>query len=131
LPLHYNRKVKWSIVIIAVTAIMVVYINYNPSESQRFPKCPFLQITGFKCPGCGSQRAIHNLLNLEISKAFHFNSILVLSIPYVLFGLILDNLKELSPKMMKWRKILYGKTSIIVVLIIILLFWLLRNVFDF
>jgi hypothetical protein len=111
--------------------LIAVYVNYNPSESFFFPKCPFYQITGFKCPGCGSQRAIHNLLNFEISKAFHHNCILVVSIPYVLFGVLLDNLKELSTKMLKWRKILYGKTAIIVVFTTILSFWLLRNVFDF
>jgi hypothetical protein len=106
-------------------------MNYNPSESLCFPKCPFYQITGFKCPGCGSQRAIHNLLNFEILKAFHYNGMLVLSIPYVLFGVILDNKKELSPNMSKWRKILYGRKAIIAVLVAIIAFWLLRNVFDF
>ncbi len=56
---------------------------------------------------------------------------LVLSIPYVLFGVILDNKKELSPNMSKWRKILYGRKAIIAVLVAIIAFWLLRNVFDF
>src|SRR5690554_8210264 len=42
--------------------------------------------TGFYCPGCGSQRAIHLLLHGDIIGAFRFNPLMVLTIPIMVYG---------------------------------------------
>ncbi|MEE1348254.1 MAG: DUF2752 domain-containing protein, partial [Bacteroidales bacterium] len=60
---------------------------FDPARSGLFPHCPFLMMTGFKCPGCGSQRAIHSLLHLDFATAFRYNAMLVLSLPFVLLCL--------------------------------------------
>ncbi|MFR8803179.1 MAG: DUF2752 domain-containing protein [Anaerovoracaceae bacterium] len=60
--------------------LIFVYSRFSPESSSWFPKCIFLQLTGLKCPGCGSQRVVHNLLNLNIHKAFEANAFLVLSL---------------------------------------------------
>src|ERR1700743_3243391 len=59
--------------IVLITALLVVYFLYNPVKYRFFPKCPFYSLTGFACPGCGSQRAIYNLLHGNILKAIRFN----------------------------------------------------------
>ena len=66
----------------------VLYYNFDPEESVFFPKCPFQLLTGLECPGCGSQRAIHALLHLDILSAFQYNALLIISIPYILLLLI-------------------------------------------
>ncbi|HJE40152.1 MAG: DUF2752 domain-containing protein [Candidatus Amulumruptor caecigallinarius] len=68
-------------VVVAVTLI-VIYGLVNP-ESRFFPKCMFLVVTGWKCPGCGSQRAIHALLNGDVGAAWGYNALLVSFIPLV------------------------------------------------
>lgn len=74
---------KAGIWITTIVAAFIVYYNYNPASSALFPKCPFLWITGFRCPGCGSQRALHSLLHLDIVAAFRYNAFLVLSLPII------------------------------------------------
>lgn len=122
---------KWSIAIICITIIAILYRTYNPYYSIYFPKCPFRELTGLKCPGCGSQRAVHYLLNFDILSAARENIILVLSIPYILTGLVFDFLKRSDDNFLRWRKMLFGQKAIFAVLTIIIAFWILRNIFGF
>lgn len=69
-----------SVVIIAG----LIYFFFNPADNIFFPKCPLYWLTGLKCPGCGSQRAIHSLLHLDIETAFKYNALLVLSLPIII-----------------------------------------------
>ena len=105
----------------------MVYRIYNPIQDVFFPKCPFFVITGFKCPGCGSQRAIHYLLNFDILKAINENVLLVLSIPYLFAGIVFESLLVPSDKILKWRKRLFGQRAIIIIVAIIVAFWIGRN----
>lgn len=123
-----SKTIKWGIAIILVTILAILYRSYNPYGNIYFPKCPFRELTSLKCPGCGSQRAIHYLLNFNILNAIKENLILVLSIPYILTGLIFDSLKKPNEKILKWRKVLFGRNAIFLILVIIIVFWILRNI---
>ncbi len=106
---------------------LIIFRNFNPYESKFFIQCPFLKITGLKCPGCGSQRALHYLANFELIKAFKENCILVCSIPYIIGGVVLE-LKQPTKEVLSTRKLLYSTNAIYVILVIIIAFWILRNV---
>jgi len=54
---------------------------FNPATHTGFPPCLFHWLTGLYCPGCGSTRAMHQLLHLHFLAALRFNSLLVLSLP--------------------------------------------------
>lgn len=58
---------------------------FDPSSYPFYPICFFHQATGLLCPGCGSLRAMHQLLHGHVSAAFHFNPLLVLSLPLCLW----------------------------------------------
>jgi len=124
----FSKILKWSIAIILVTILAILYRTYNPNGNIYFPKCPFRELTGFKCPGCGSQRAVHYLLNFDIYSATKENAILVLSIPYILTGLVFDLMKRPNERILKWRKRLFGQKAIFIILTIIIAFWILRNI---
>ena len=47
-----NRKGIGVIVLLIVLG--TIYFVFNPSKTALFPQCPFLLLTGFRCPGCGS-----------------------------------------------------------------------------
>lgn len=83
------RRSCYKTIILAAAAILLsglflyIYATTNPESSRLFPKCIFLQLTGLRCPGCGSQRVVHSLLNGDVAAAFRYNAFLVLMIPYV------------------------------------------------
>jgi len=126
--LDFKKIVVWSAATIAVVIVVVLYHNINPAHSNWFPKCPFRSVTGLMCPGCGAQRALHYLFNFDVVNAAKQNLLLVASIPYVVLGLAFDHLLKPNALIAKWRKRLYGKNAIVVVLVLIVGFWVLRNV---
>ena len=122
-----GKIVKWSIAFVVLVVLAVLFKLYNPLESDLFPKCPFKTLTGYRCPGCGSQTAMHYLLNFDLGSAAQANLLLILSIPYLLTGFVFDLIKNPGQKILKWRKKLFGPKAIYVVLLIIVGFWILRN----
>jgi len=126
-----GKLIKWAIIIVFIIGLLIIYSIFDPANTDLFPKCPFRQITGYKCPGCGSQRAIHHLLSFDIFGAFKDNMLLVVSIPYIITGAIFDLVKQPSQKFLKWRKFFFGTKAIFIVLGIIISFWILRNIYGF
>lgn len=122
-----KKIIKWGIIFISFTGLIIIYKVFNPIDNDYFPKCIFHELTGYKCPGCGSQRAIHHLLNFDISAAISDNILLIFAIPYMITGFIFDLIKSPSEKQIKWRKFLFGKKAIILIFVVIILFWILRN----
>jgi hypothetical protein len=64
---------------------MLILFFFNPAVTSFYPYCWFHKVTGFLCPGCGSLRACHQMLHGNIGEAFHYNQLLVLSTPLILF----------------------------------------------
>lgn len=123
-----DYKIFKALGILLFLAILVaIYYYFDPAKGRYFPPCPFHHLTGYKCPGCGSQRAIHELLHVDIKAAFGYNQLLVISIPYLLIGFLFDyaGLKEKYPIT---RKILFGYNAIIIVFVMVMFFWILRNI---
>lgn len=79
-------------------AAAVVYALFDPSVNP-FPRCIFLQATGYKCPGCGSQRALHALLHGDIAAAWGFNAMLVAAIPVVAAMYIAEIMRRRRPQL--------------------------------
>ncbi len=115
------------VALFAATALFILFY-IDPNVYPLFPRCPFLVATGLECPGCGSQRAMHQLLHLNIGGAFNQNPLLVVYLPYVVLGLYLEYFGG-NKRMPRVRKTLYGKRAAIVILISIILFWIARNIF--
>ena len=122
-----DKKYKRLFVLLGLGVLIIIYKVFNPLESKYFPKCPFLELTGYRCPGCGSQRAIHHLLNFDILGAAKENVLLVISIPYLIVGFTFDSLKNPGKTVLKWRKRLFGLKAIRIILVLIISFWILRN----
>lgn len=68
--------------------LAVLALN-DPSSSGLFPPCIFLKLTGFECPGCGSTRCLHQLLNGNMREAIDLNVLSVIALPWLTwrFGL--------------------------------------------
>jgi len=60
---------------------------FDPAEGAGYPSCPFRLLTGLQCPGCGSTRAVHQLLHGHPLVAFELNPLLMISLPFLGFAL--------------------------------------------
>ena len=87
-------------------------------------------LTGLKCPGCGSQRAVHALLHADLASAFAHNALLVLSLPYLAL-LIGARLYVYLHPASSLRSTLESPLAIRTYFVITIAFWIARNVFGF
>lgn len=116
-------KKKYLIIILGVLSILAIllYFSFNPEKGLFFPKCPFYSYAGIYCSGCGSQRAIHDLLHLRIMDAFSHNLLLIPSI-----FIILQHI-AVKAGVLKMRSFLGYRYAPAIILIVVLLFMVLRN----
>lgn len=124
----YKRRkiIIVSAISLVLLAVAFLLYTFDPAEEVLAPKCPSLLITGYECPGCGSQRSIHDLLHLRIGAAFAHNLLVPVAIPYIFLGIYFQYSggKEKYPKV---ERILFGKWSAIVILVVVIAYWVLRN----
>jgi hypothetical protein len=68
-------------VFLGALAGLVVLARFDPEQHRFFPRCAFHELTGWSCPGCGGQRALHHLLHGEVMLALRHNLLLVALLP--------------------------------------------------
>lgn len=115
------------LLLLAAAVAVIVLGAFDPEEFSFFPKCPFLMLTGLKCPGCGTQRAIHQLMHLHIGEAFGYNALMVMSIPLLVFLAVSEVLRRRFPKL---QLAATGPALSWGILAVVLLWWVLRNIFG-
>ncbi|MBP3549689.1 MAG: DUF2752 domain-containing protein [Rikenellaceae bacterium] len=123
------RRKVWLGITVAVVLIAAaaIYYTFDPATTP-FPRCPFLVLTGWECPGCGSQRAIHSLLHLDIAAAWRYNAMLVLSIPYVVLLLVAERLGR--RRQSRLYRVLNSEVLIWSYFALVVAWWILRNVIN-
>ena len=109
--------------------LLWLYYHYNPAVSNFFPQCPFYHLTGLNCPGCGSQRAIYQLLHGHWLKALHYNALMVCSLPFlgINAGYYINALLKRNKAYRGWP-LVYKPATAWIILIVVVSFWVLRNI---
>ena len=126
LSLNNERILKLILAPIAICVALFVLFVVNPANSGIFPPCPFHRLTGLYCPGCGSLRAVHQLLHGNLLTAFSLNPLLIFSLILLTFWFISCGVIAMGNRSLPMATIpSYG---IWLILIIIVLFWILRNI---
>ena len=120
---------KWlalaAIAFFALAGAVVLYV-FDPATSRLYPPCTFHMLTGLYCPGCGAGRAMHQLLHGNLLRALDLNPLLVLALPLVVY--------EGFAQVMLWlfnrrpRRLFGGRLSAWAVLVVILVYWVVRNI---
>jgi hypothetical protein len=80
-----NQLLAALLAAIAVGAVLLEV--FDPATSGIFPPCPVRYLTGWYCPGCGSLRAIHQLLHGNLRAAWALNPLTVVLLPFLTYGL--------------------------------------------
>ncbi|MCG2420124.1 DUF2752 domain-containing protein [Aequorivita sp. F47161] len=116
---------KIGLITVLLLSFVFVYYFFNPASNFFIP-CPFHYLTGFYCPGCGSQRAIHLLLHGDVFGAFRFNPLMVLTLPILIYGLGLTLANWIFGTQKRFM-LFYSKLFIFGYFGLAILFWILRN----
>ena len=109
---------------LGVAVLGVAYSLLDPMEVWM-PKCPFHWLTGWECPACGLQRALHSLLRGEILAAWSYNPFLILSVPY--FLAVVFTTYDPSRCAQKLRRVVQHRRVIMAYFWAVVAWWILRN----
>ena len=122
-------NVQWlraaGLVLLALAGLAVLLV-WDPSKSAVFPPCPFHALTGLHCPGCGTLRALHQLLHGNLLAALGLNPLMVLCLPFIAYSLLSGLVRIVSGR--RLPAVFVPAGWIWTLLGVIVLFWILRNV---
>ena len=110
--------------LIAVAAALICIWLLGARPPVWYPPCPFHALTGLQCPGCGSSRTVHALIHGDWARALAMNPLLVVLAPFAL----------LWATWCFWRALRHDlpppelpRPAAAITLVVVLAFWLLRN----
>jgi hypothetical protein len=118
---HVQVAVVWLIIAGAATYLFL----FDPAKGTGYPACPFRQLTGLQCPGCGGTRSLHQLLHGNPIEAFALNPLLIIALPFLTFLLLSFTRSKLSDK--RITDVVPGRRYGWIFLALVVGFWIFRN----
>ncbi len=117
------------ITVAAIWAVLfagAVYVfSFEPGKTGFFPLCPFRFFTGLTCPGCGSTRALHQLLHGQIEAAFMLNPLFVIGAPLLLLGLLRHTKHSFAGTAPRPNAM--PSSTLYLIFVVVVSFWIFRN----
>ena len=82
-----RRKYGTLVAMFAAAGVTTLLLRvFDPATSAVFPPCPVRYLTGWYCPGCGTLRALHQLLEGNFRAAWDMNPLTILLLPFLTYG---------------------------------------------
>lgn len=82
-----RRKTYRILIPVILLVAGIFYFFADPGRTVFMPRCVMKTLTGYQCPSCGGQRALHALLHGHPLQAISYNYFFVLSVPLLLVTL--------------------------------------------
>ena len=87
--MHRRRaQALWGAAMAAAAVAGGLMFFIDPATASIYPKCPFYALTHLYCPGCGSLRAVHQLLHGRALAAMHLNPFTVMCLPVLAYAAV-------------------------------------------
>lgn len=120
---HKRRTIITAVAAVAAAVIIIYLWLFDPVQAPA-PQCTFRRLTGYDCPGCGSQRAIHALLNGDISAAWGYNPFIFFAVPAAAFLLAVEARRQQWPRL---HHAAFHPATIAAIAAAIIIYWFARN----
>jgi hypothetical protein len=119
---------RWRLAAAALVVLggVVVLFQWDPAQASVYPPCPFHALTGLHCPGCGTLRALHQLLHGNAIGALGLNPLAVLCLPLIACWCLATAVRTVTGR--RTRVVFVRAFWIWAFLGVVLLFWVLRNI---
>ena len=111
----------WSVLLAGAAYLFL----FEPGKTGLFPVCLFRFLTGYQCPGCGSTRAMHQLLHGHVLAAFELNPFFLVAIPFLMYALIRYSVIVMRGGVPAHNRL--PPQYIYALFFIVLSFWIFRN----
>ena len=124
----YRIAPRLAYVALAVLASLGVAMLYtfDPRNTDSYPVCPFLGLTGYHCPGCGTLRALHQLLHGNVIGALGYNPLTILALPFIAYSYAAGAARAFRAPALP--RVFIPPAWIWALLVGVIAFWVLRNV---
>lgn len=96
----------------------------DPNAAGSFGLCPFLAVTGWQCPGCGTLRATRALTRGDLLLAADLNVLTTLLVPALIVAWVTWLLATSGRRSATWQLPSWAGTAVAVA---VPLFWIARN----
>jgi len=120
----YRRSTVIGIWLLLIAGAVYLFV-FEPGKSGFFPLCPFRLFTGLTCPGCGTTRALHELVHGHFLAAFMLNPLLLLSLPFVVYAFL--RYSAIAPQGSVPPRNALPAPYIYAIFFVIVGFWIFRN----
>ena len=120
----YRRSTVIGVWLLLLAGAAYLFV-FEPGRSGFFPACPFRLLTGFTCPGCGTTRALHQILHGHFAAAFMLNPLLLVAIPFLLFAFLRYSVIVMRGGVPAQNRL--PPPYIYALFFIVLSFWIFRN----
>ena len=74
---HGHLRLALTVGAPAIACACGMLFFFKPGDHWFYPVCHFHSLTGLHCPGCGSLRALHELLHGNLIEAARLNALLL------------------------------------------------------
>ena len=111
----------WSLLAAGAAYLFV----FEPGKTGFFPICMFRFFTGFTCPGCGTTRALHQILHGHFLTAFTLNPLFIIAIPFLLFAFLRYSMTVMRGGVPRPNAL--PASYIYAIFFVVLSFWIFRN----
>jgi len=98
---------------------------FEPGKTGLFPICMFRYFTGFTCPGCGTTRALHQIVHGHFLTAFTLNPLFMIALPFMLFAFLRYTVTVLRGDVPRPNAL--PASYIYAIFFVVLSFWIFRN----
>ena len=122
--LMYRRSTVITIWLLLLAGSVYLYA-FEPGKTGVFPPCLFRALTGLTCPGCGSTRAMHQILHGHFAAAFMLNPLFLVAIPFLLYALIRYSVVVMRGGVPRPNAL--HPVYIYALFVIVVSFWVFRN----
>ena len=126
---RFVQRMSLSTKIFLVIGVVVVVVLFflDPSQHALMPKCVFKLLTGYSCPGCGFQRAVHAFLHGDVMGAVRFNLFLMVGVPYLLIVAVASIIPK-TERTAAFRRFAFHKCWVYLYVTLFCIWWVVRNI---
>lgn len=82
------KNKKFLLVSASLVLLLILYLLIYSYFPNKVFKCVFYEISGFKCPGCGITRLLHNFINFRFVVGIKNNYFVGVTFPLIVYGFI-------------------------------------------